>query len=158
MRKETLREWGSFLSDTELYRKYGVSFDRNRIDPESRDEEPDAIENQDFDGQAQHSVLIPDVNVCPSSEQADHLMDEINVAPGENREPLSVVRDRECEELSFPSVFLGQTRKFKIHVTRFQVMKSEVRRVDRRGAKPQALLYKYAVNCREQACRRLRHR
>ena len=65
---------------------------------------------------------------------------------------------REAEEWSFPSVYLGQPRTFKMRVTRFLAMTSEVRRVDRRGARPQALLYKYAVHCREQAARRLRHR
>lgn len=117
--KHALIEWGKYLTGTELYKKYGVTFNWEKIaeEPEVNDD-PDDPENQDFDGQAQYSVLVPDGDV---PEPADHVTDEINVAPGENREPLSVVRDRECEELSFPTVYLGQPRRFRNRVTRYQV-------------------------------------
>ena len=158
--KEALQLWGEYLSDSELYHKYGVTFDPVRVHevPDVSDD-PGEPDNQVHDGQAQHSILMADgAPPAPSSSRRADTTDDIDVAPGEDRQPLSIVWDREAEELSFPSIYLGQPRTFKTRVTRFQAMTSEVRRVDRRGARPQALLYKYAVHCREQAARRLRHR
>lgn len=156
--KEALLEWGTYLTGTELYKEYGVQFQPYRGLETDRVPEPapDDPENNPFDGQAQDSILMPEV--LPVTAAPVDTTEDIVIAPGENMDPLSVVRDRQAEELSFPSVYLGQRRKFKIPAQRFVVMKSEVSRVDRRGARPRALLYKYAVHCREQAARRLRHR
>ena len=45
----------------------------------------------------------------------DFLEDEerqniLNIAPGEGNRPLSVFRDKYCEELAYPGIFLGQAR------------------------------------------------
>ena len=34
----------------------------------------------------------------------------LNVAPAESNRPLSVFRDKYCEELAYPGIFLGQPR------------------------------------------------
>ena len=34
----------------------------------------------------------------------------VNVAPAESSRPLSVFRDKYCEELAYPGIFLGQSR------------------------------------------------
>ncbi|XP_026285113.2 uncharacterized protein LOC113211074 [Frankliniella occidentalis] len=94
----------------------------------------------------------------PSTSRANAETDEIDLAPGEDKIPVSVVWDRKAEELSFPGIYLGEPRTFTGHVTRFQAMRSEIRRVDRRGARPQSLLYKYNLHAREQAAGRLRHK
>ncbi|KAK3930352.1 ATP-dependent DNA helicase, partial [Frankliniella fusca] len=157
--REMIRVWGSFLAGTELYKKHNIVFDESRLVQQEAEEEHDIITEQ-----VQHTVLIEDamqpvsVHAEPDPLQADPLADEINIAPGEGRQPLSVVWDREAEELSFPSVYLGEARKFDRRTTRYTAMKSEVQRFDRRGARPQPLLYKYAVHCREQVSQRLRHR
>ncbi|KAE8742023.1 hypothetical protein FOCC_FOCC012439 [Frankliniella occidentalis] len=154
----TLKSWCKYLSKTELYVKHGAVFDNTRLESIAECTETDELEV--FDGQPQHTILMPDLMSiqCNSNLNVDNATTNIDIAPGEHSKPLSVVWDREAEELSFPSIYLGTSRKFKIGVTRFQAMKSEIRRCDRRGAKPQAVLYKYAIHCREQACRRLRHR
>ena len=160
--RAALQAWGGYLTNTELYMKYGVTFDPERVhEVPDKSEDPEDPENQDFDGQAQHSILMAEAlaaDPAPSSVRRADTTDDIDVAPGEDLKPLSIVWDREAEELSFPSIYLGTPRSFKTRVTRYQAMKSEVRRVDRRGARPQALLYKYALHCREQAARRLRHK
>ncbi|KAK3922022.1 Insulin-like growth factor 1 receptor [Frankliniella fusca] len=84
--------------------------------------------------------------------------DEVDVAPGENSTPVSVVWDRKAEELSFPGVYLGQPRTFTRPATRYQAMRSEVRRTERRGAAPQCVLYKYNVHVRDQASGHIRHK
>nr|XP_029715674.1 uncharacterized protein LOC109405238 [Aedes albopictus] len=67
----------------------------------------------------------------------------LEIAPAQNRRPVSIVYDDDAEELSFPDIYLGHPRKFKagIHVTPFMKATSELRRSDRRGAKPNHLLY-----------------
>ena len=62
----------------------------------------------------------------------------LNVAPGERNQPLSVFRDKYCEELADPGIFLGQprphTEQRKVKVTYSDICKSELRRSDRRAA------------------------
>lgn len=55
---------------------------------------------------------------------------------------MSNVYDENAEDLSFPDVYLGHPRKFRVgtHVTPFMKATSELRRSDRRGAKPNHLL------------------
>ena len=179
--REVLSKWGRYLSQSPLYKKYGVEFDERLVDqlpdqpPALQEGEPVCNETDDPEsakeaferlGQIHHSLLMEDrTQAAPlflddgeaAPEPADPDTQEVDVAPGEGRQPVSVVRDREAEELSFPSVFLGQPRPIKTF-TRYNAMRSEVRRIDRRGARPIPLLYKYVVHCREQASSRLRHR
>lgn len=67
----------------------------------------------------------------------------LRIAPGEHNVPTSILFDEHCEELSFPSIYFGQIRKFKegIIVTPYMIATSELRRSDRRGVTPQHLLY-----------------
>ena len=62
----------------------------------------------------------------------------LNVAPAEGNRPLSVFRDKYCEELAYPGIFLGQprpdTEQRKVKVAYSDICKSELRRSDRRAA------------------------
>ena len=62
----------------------------------------------------------------------------LNVAPAEGSQPLSIFRDKYCEELAYPGIFLGQSRpdteQRKVKVTYSDICKSELRRSDRRAA------------------------
>ena len=62
----------------------------------------------------------------------------LNIAPGEGNRPLSVFRDKYCEELAYPGIFLGQAqpdiKQRKVKVTYSDICKSELRRSDRRAA------------------------
>lgn len=109
-------------------------------------------------GKGEGGVVAPAGTACPTQRGANPATDEVNVAPGEGNIPISVVWDRKAEELAFPGIYLGEPRTFCRHTTRYRAMKSEVRRFDRRGARPQNLLYKYNVYVREQASGRLRHK
>ena len=54
-------------------------------------------------------------------------------APGQSNIPLSMLKDKFCEELAFPSVFMGEkhpTNKIKVHCS--TIMKSELRNCDKR--------------------------
>ena len=73
----------------------------------------------------------------------DFLEDEerqniLNIAPGEGNRPLSVFRDKYCEELAYPGIFLGQARPDSkqrfVNITYSDICKSELRQSDRRAA------------------------
>ena len=70
----------------------------------------------------------------------DHERDLVfNVAPGEGATPLSVFRDKYCEELAYPNIFLGQRRpensERTVPVYYSEICKAELRHEDRRVAK-----------------------
>lgn len=67
----------------------------------------------------------------------------LRIAPAEHVVPTSILFDEHCEELSFPSIYLGQFRTFKegIAVTPYMIATSELRGSERRGVTPQHLLY-----------------
>ena len=63
----------------------------------------------------------------------------LNVAPGEGNKPLSIFKDKYCEELAYPNIFCGQRRADNneryVPVHYSDICKSELRRTDRRAAK-----------------------
>lgn len=67
----------------------------------------------------------------------------LRLAPGQHNTPQSLLFDEHAEELSFPSIYIGQFRQFKdgVTVTPFMMASSELRRQDRRGVDPYHLLY-----------------
>lgn len=65
----------------------------------------------------------------------------LNLAPGQNAQPLALTFDGDAEELSFPTIYFGQRRIFTTQVTPYTIATSEIRRRDRRGAHADHLLY-----------------
>jgi len=73
----------------------------------------------------------------------DFLEDEerqniLNIAPGKGNRPLSAFREKYCEELAYPGIFLGQERPDNkqrlVNITYSDICKSELRQSDRRAA------------------------
>jgi len=55
------------------------------------------------------------------------------LALGMKERPISLAHDEYADEMSFPRIYLGEPRKFKIDkVTPYYMAKSEIRRRDRR--------------------------
>jgi hypothetical protein len=67
----------------------------------------------------------------------------LEIFPGQNKKPLSIIYDEHSTELSLPSIYLGQARTFKtnMEVTPFMMATCEIRCKDRRGVTPQHILY-----------------
>jgi len=67
----------------------------------------------------------------------------LKIAPGENNRPQSLIFDEDAEELSFPAIYYGQSRKFRdeVTVTPFMIASSETRRKDRLAVTAEHLLY-----------------
>ncbi|XP_029708282.2 uncharacterized protein LOC109400233 [Aedes albopictus] len=137
VKKATIRAWLQYLVTTPLYRHYGITFSEDNL--QAIDIHPrvdDAIENLESENDiemliGQQQTLLWNEDKC------------LEIAPGQNRVPLSIIYDEHAEELSFPDIYLGQPRRFnsEIRVTPFMMATSELRRRDRRAAKPKHLLY-----------------
>lgn len=82
----------------------------------------------------------------------------LQIAPGENKVPESLLFDNYAEELSFPAIYLGEFRVFRdeITVTPFMMATSELRRSDRRGVVPNKLLYTAMKIMRLRVCEGLK--
>ena len=65
----------------------------------------------------------------------------LNLAPGQNNQPLPLAFDEDAEELSFPAIYYGVKRRFTCRATQFMIASSEIRRRDRRGVKSDHILY-----------------
>lgn len=87
----------------------------------------------------------------------------LSIAPGMNRPVVALSYDEHAKELSFPGIYLGQPRRFtrctndtfenddngeddeakrqQIYNTVYSMATSEIRRTDRRGVKPEHILY-----------------
>ena len=74
----------------------------------------------------------------PDFLESDERQSILNIAPAEASRPLSLLRDKHCEELAYPGTFLGQKRQeSKDRSVKGQysgICKSELRMSDRRAA------------------------
>nr|XP_029724134.1 uncharacterized protein LOC115264530 [Aedes albopictus] len=139
-----VKAWLEYLVTTALYRREGVSFNQERLSAIASEPQPGSSR----DGDAIQLDIIEETNDVEmfAGQQQTLMWNEdkcLEIAPAQNRRPVSIVYDDDAEELSFPDIYLGHPRKFKagIHVTPFMKATSELRRSDRRGAKPNHLLY-----------------
>ena len=113
----------------------------------------------DVNDEAEYRSQVPDVDeaedepeeVIPGSEETlimpSSILDGILYAPGENKTPISLLLDTDAELLSFPKIYCGQPRNLRsgIKLTHMDIVKSEVRRDDRRACTPTHLLYAYKM-------------
>lgn len=54
-------------------------------------------------------------------------IESITMAPGEGQVPLSLILDKNADELSFPCIFGGNKREFKVKLTYNQIVKSAIK-------------------------------
>lgn len=144
MSNSIISEWLSVLQKSSLYRMYEInvnlskplcsmpSLDDIKDDPSGRIEyinDKNTPETEIF-ASRQHTMMW---------NEEDYL----NIAPGHQATPVNVIYDRHAEELSFPSIYFGEPRRFNmgVSVSPYMIATSEIRRRDRRGATPQKILY-----------------
>ena len=136
IKKSTIKTWLQYLVTTPLYRLYDITIDNVFLS--NSDELLDINLNDAFENVPIDESLI--------AVQQTLLWNEdkyLQLAPGNNVIPHSLLFDEHAEELSFPSIYVGNFRTFKdnVHVTPFMIATSELKRSDRRGVTPQHLLY-----------------
>ncbi|XP_024085470.1 uncharacterized protein LOC106661425 isoform X2 [Cimex lectularius] len=152
--KRIIKAWLKYLVNTPLYRTYNITIDEQFFDNKHDEELP-------LDGSSGNDVKMDnnELNENDGNELEDIPIEEnllaqqqtvmwnddlyLRIAPGENNVPISLLFDEHAEELSFPSIYLGQFRQFRegVTVTPFMMATSELRRSDRRGVTPHHLLY-----------------
>jgi hypothetical protein len=149
--KRTVKEWLHYLVNTPLYRTYDITIDEqlfNNLYGDGVDAENHTENDSDKRDENYRNELTEDIPIEESllaQQQTVMCNDDLflRIAPGENNVPISLLFDEHAEELSFPSIYLGQFRQFRegVTVTPFMMVTSELRRSDRRGVTPHHLLY-----------------
>ncbi|XP_037868533.2 uncharacterized protein LOC119628351 [Bombyx mori] len=139
VKKGIVKDWLSYLVATPLYKHYGIKICQNFLG--------------DLTDESENQIVVLDDIAEPieiedslDAEQHTLLWSEdkyLQIAPGENKRPISLLFDSHAEELSFPAIYYGQFRKFKddVNCKAYSVATSELRRSDRRGVTPRHLLY-----------------
>lgn len=135
--RKTVKAWLEFLVEQPLYVAYGIEVDLARLDDIRSN--PVGAELEELDeSELDCSELIASQQTLLWNED-----DILKIAPGQNSTPLSVVYDRYSEELSFPDIYDGVGREFTCRkaVTHQMMANSEIRRSDRRGARPEHIFF-----------------
>lgn len=133
--KRNIKIWLEYLITTPLYNLYDIKID-------------DSFLNSDSTAPIPQNDISEEIPIEESLTAQQHTLlwnDDkyLRIAPGEQNIPKSLLFDEHAEELSFPSIYLGQFRSFKegLNVTPYMMASSELRRSDRRGVTPYHLLY-----------------
>jgi len=74
----------------------------------------------------------------------------VMIAPCEGKRPLSLFEDVDAEVLSFPTIYGGSRKKFKVRASYTHIAKSELRHYDRRACRPEKLLYSFRKSCNQK--------
>uniref|UniRef100_A0A0C9Q9F9 ATP-dependent DNA helicase n=1 Tax=Fopius arisanus TaxID=64838 RepID=A0A0C9Q9F9_9HYME len=134
--KPDIQVWLDYLLTTPLYTTYDIKIYEPFFDDKNFDKVPVVnLENipkeRNIYLYSQQQTLLWNVD-----KYLQNVSSEVNV-------PYSMLFDDHAEELSFPTIYLGQFRIFKdgFRITPFTIVTSELRRTDRRGVTPQHLLY-----------------
>lgn len=146
--KGVVKEWLRYLLTTELYKLYNVRVDASFFDhfgkrsaleascSSNGDDIEALVESLEERDSTAHELLLAKQHTLMWSEEK-----YLDIAPGMKIQPLSLLYDEHAEELSFPSIYFGTARRFKVSVTPYVIASSEIRRTDRRGVTPEHVLY-----------------
>ncbi len=98
-----------------------------------KDDNESGVQSSDENPNAQMTLL----------DNFDPNIDVISIAPGEGKFPLSILKDKYIEELSFPVLFCGFSRQLKIKLSYTDICKAELRNADRRFARILNIFFKF---------------
>ena len=111
VKKSVLRLWLGYLVEQPLYKRYNVTFDRDRIKSVSResaaDEDDDNIETLQTERACDSDIVAARQRTLMWNEDKC-----LQIAPGQHKVPLSITYDEHAEELSCPQIYYGVGREF----------------------------------------------
>lgn len=143
VKKSILKHWLNYLITTPLYRNNNISIKKTFLE-DQRIESHKNLRMDDFEVE-KLAEDYADVDYIFAQQETLLWNEEkvLCIAPGQNKQPLSILMDEHAEELTFPDVYLGHPRVFSqnVHVTWFMMATSEIRRDDRRGASQEHIFY-----------------
>ncbi|XP_050339187.1 uncharacterized protein LOC126765663 [Bactrocera neohumeralis] len=152
-----------FLVNTPLYREHNIHINENWISGFNNQEEvpfvasaeDDRLVQSLYEEQTSHNnhtdipIAPVPAELNPGSQET--LLDNIPIenmeynrlviAPGEGQRPIDIVQDNNSEELSFGTIYVGQKRTCS--ETYSKIVRSEIRRFDRRACTIPKLFYDY---------------
>jgi hypothetical protein len=153
IKKSTVKKWLNFLITKPLYKNYGIRIDESVLNNINEPINLPPVDASDTNA----NEIASEPMIEPISEDPEHINDlllarqhtlmwseekYLELAPGINKRHISLLFDEHAEELSFPSIYLGEPRTFTLDkVTPYMMAHSEIRRTDRRGVKPEHILY-----------------
>jgi hypothetical protein len=134
--KRNIKLWLRCLLPTPLYQMYDIKVDESFFNENSVGDQV-SIDAMSENVPIEESLIAQQHTLLWNDDKY------LSIAPGEMNVPRSLLFDEHAEELSFPTIYLGQFRTFSedLHVTPFMMATSELRRSDRRGVTPYHLLY-----------------
>nr|KAF7431628.1 hypothetical protein H0235_004552 [Vespula pensylvanica] len=136
--KHNIKMWLQYLTTTPLYRSYDITINQSFFDNTDKiDVQRDEV-SEDIPIECDRESLIGQQQTLLWNNEK-----YLQIAPGDRNVSHNVLFDEHAEELSFPNIYFGQSRVFKegLRVTPFMMVKSELKRSDRRGVTPYHLLY-----------------
>lgn len=144
IKKSLVKKWLDFMISTPLYKHFNITYNRESLQSNKGSDSPsdelvdENIEIETIEANNEQELLLG-VQQTLLWNKSTYL----DIAPGQNKIPLSVIYDSYAEELFFPAIYYGQPRTFKsgVRTTPFSISTSEIRRRDRRGVTPQHILY-----------------
>jgi len=148
VKKSVVKRWLRFLVTKPLYLGFRINESLYR----EYDNSPALAPVPEAEADASGEPMIEPISENPEhvndlllSKQQTLMWSEdkyLELAPGMNKHHLSLLFDEHAEELLFLSIYLGEPRKFTIDgFTPYMMFISEIRRSDRRGVKPEHVLY-----------------
>ena len=70
--------------------------------------------------------------------------EELRWAPGMNKQPLSLLYDEQAEELTFPTIYVGEPQRFKIGSTVHHGQEQDKTKRSQRSDPGACVVYSYA--------------
>lgn len=151
IRTAKIYEAARYLVNTELYKKHNIVLSSDWLNSMNSTEEPfiSNVEDLELVSRLTNTNFIQDDvdEVNPQETLLDNNpvenlpLQRISIAPGEGQRPLDMLLDEDSEELSYPSIYFGVKRNCSATIGK--IIKSEVRRYDRRCARVDKVLYCY---------------
>ena len=149
-----IREWirphavyqaAKYLVGQTLYKEEGIGVSLDFLARHQQESEEFVVDGQDIEAERYETQeetrdewdeTNGEIDVLNPEDEQTLLKEAIPFAPGEGHTPKSLLDDDNVEELSFPAIHCGQKRQLKIKLSYNDIVKSEIRRYDRRCCDP----------------------
>ena len=156
-----IREWirphavyraAEYLVKQPLYQEEGIGVSLDFLARHQQDNEEFVVDGKDVEAEEEKKLnemkdewdeTNGEQDVLNPEDEQTLLKEAIPFAPGEGHTPKSLLADDYVEELSFPAIHCGQKRQLKIKLSYNDIVKSEIRRYDRRCCDPVKLFFMF---------------
>ena len=139
-----------YLVKQPLYKEEGIGISIDFLARHQQEEEEFIVDGKDVEADKQEQEVKDEWDETNSDQDGLNPEDEqtllkeaIPFAPGEGHTPKSLLADNNVEELSFPAIHCGQKRQLKVNLSYNDIVKSEIRRYDRRCCDPVKLFFMF---------------